>query len=56
MNSTKVQNPRRYGGAHMCIKGADIRSTRHTWRTCTDNWWVGLRTAAPPCGQAFNYC
>jgi len=22
MNSTKVQNPRRYVGAHMCIKGA----------------------------------
>ena len=34
---------------------SDIRSTRHTRRTCTDNWWVGSRTAAPPCGGAYNY-
>jgi len=54
MNSTKVQNPRRYGGTQQCIKGADIRSTWHTWRTCTDNWWVGSRTPTPPCGRAFN--
>jgi len=27
MNSTKVQNTWRYGGAQQCIKSADIRST-----------------------------
>jgi len=34
---------------HTVHKGcsSDIRSTRHTWRTCTDNWWVGSRNAAP---------
>jgi len=42
---------------HTVHKGcsSDIRSTRHTWRTCTDNWWVGSRTTAPPCGRAFNF-
>jgi len=49
MNSTKMQNPRRYhGDAQQCIKGADIRSTRHTWRTCTDNLWVGSRAHRAP--------
>jgi len=40
---------------HTVHKGcsSDIRSTRHTWRTSTDNWWVGSLTAAPPCGQAY---
>jgi len=35
---------------------SDIRSTQQTWRTCTHNWWIGSRTAAPLCGRTFNNC
>jgi len=38
---------------HAVHKGWGVHDTRHEE---TDNWWVGLHTAAPPWGRAFNYC